>query len=157
MNDTPTSVITLRSITHEDMALLHAMEVQCFEPHMQFTIEYLKELFEDDECSHLALVDGVPAGFLMAKRIPGEREHIGYVDTLEVLPAYRRHGVAHALLTFAQETLRLAGCRHMLLHVASNNLAAQALYRKHGYKRRDMIANFYPDGTDALLLIRSFF
>lgn len=56
-----------------------------------------------------------------------------YVERLVVSPAYRRHGLAHALLEAAEDHARRAGKRTVGLHVSENNMPALGLYEAHGY------------------------
>ena len=51
-----------------------------------------------------------------------------------MLPAQRRRGVATALTHAAEAHARERGCRILTLTVSVDNAAAQALYRKLGYR-----------------------
>ena len=52
---------------------------------------------------------------------------------IAVMPAYRRRGVATALLRAAETLARGLGCCKLTLEVLSNNLPAQATYRRAGF------------------------
>jgi len=55
------------------------------------------------------------------------------VHDIAVLPGHRRQGVAAALLTAIEALARDLGCCKLTLEVLSNNLPAQAAYRKAGF------------------------
>jgi ribosomal protein S18 acetylase RimI-like enzyme len=83
----------------------------------------------------LAQVDAQPAGLAAVARLPKVDGRAGYlfVDELSVLPAYRRQGVATALL---QHTLALAdewGLAGVRLLVRPENEAARRLYQSLGF------------------------
>jgi GNAT superfamily N-acetyltransferase len=61
-----------------------------------------------------------------------------YVD----LPA-RGHGVATALLSYAEEFARNTGAERVTLATAHDNLAAQQLYKRLGYVREDHFLYFH--------------
>lgn len=83
----------------------------------------------------LADWDATPAGLAVTVVIPklDARRGFLFVDELLVLPAFRRRGVARALLAYLEQqayTLGLAGVR---LLARPENVAAMALYGACGY------------------------
>ncbi|GAP08186.1 [SSU ribosomal protein S18P]-alanine acetyltransferase [Anaerolinea thermolimosa] len=80
---------------------------------------------------------------------PHPAEGVGWVATLGVLPAYRRRGVASALLQACEKAMGMPTIR---LSVRRSNLAALQLYHNHGYHLVDVWNAYYFDGEDALVL-----
>ncbi len=80
---------------------------------------------------------------------PHPAEGVGWIATLGVLPAYRRQGIASALLQACEQGLGLPALR---LSVRRSNQAALALYYDHGYHLVDVWAGYYHDKEDALVL-----
>ena len=72
----------------------------------------------------VAMDDGTLCGYLLGNLIPPE----GEVYRVAVLPFARRRGIADALLTAF-----LAECESCFLEVRKSNVAARALYEKHGF------------------------
>src|SRR5215211_3877136 len=60
----------------------------------------------------------------------------GYITDVAVLSAYRRRGIAHALLARAEEEARIRRKRFLGLYVSQRNRGAQNLYRRCGFVDR---------------------
>jgi ribosomal protein S18 acetylase RimI-like enzyme len=88
----------------------------------------------------VAELDGVPAGATWARVLTGERRGYGYVAddvpelTLGVAPAFRRRGVARALLTELITVARGTSYQRLTLSVDADNPAA-SLYRSLGFQK----------------------
>ena len=83
----------------------------------------------------LAALDGAPAGLAAVARVPKADARVGFlwVDELRVLPAFRRQGVATALLKHAAALAGELGLAGVRLLVRPENEAARALYRRLGF------------------------
>ena len=87
----------------------------------------------------LALLADEPAGFCSWRQsTPDEAE----ILNIAVHPAFRRRGVASALLTALCEQAKGT----IFLEVAEPNLPAIALYRKHGWEDVGLRAGYYDHG-----------
>ena len=94
-----------------------------------------------------AVVESHMIGF-----VGGERDalrKIGWVTTLSVLPAYRRRGIALALLEHCEQSLEMPAIR---LSVRASNHAALCLYEGQGYAIINRWSKYYVGGEDALVL-----
>jgi ribosomal-protein-alanine N-acetyltransferase len=80
----------------------------------------------------VAEVGGAPAGFAIASR---SRPDIGHVDDLYVRPAYRRRGVAAAILRELARAFHERGVEHVALDVDAGNEPARTLYESFGFTR----------------------
>jgi ribosomal protein S18 acetylase RimI-like enzyme len=78
------------------------------------------------DSSLCVLLDGVPAGFVVCVR--------GWVDQVGVTPAYRRMGLATALVNEATSRMRTAGIQTARLHVNTNNPGPLATWRRLGWR-----------------------
>jgi ribosomal protein S18 acetylase RimI-like enzyme len=89
----------------------------------------------------LAYVDGEPAGYAVICRLPKADERAGFlfVDALHVLRAYRRRGVARALLARVDEMARELGLHGVRLLVRPSNVPARSLYRQTGFEEYETI------------------
>lgn len=86
---------------------------------------------------YLADVDGETAGFVQLFKTYStvHLEPCWILEDLFVAEEYRHRGVAGALLARALEHVRDDGAAGMFLETAHDNVAAQALYEKSGWKR----------------------
>jgi ribosomal-protein-alanine N-acetyltransferase len=91
------------------------------------------------------------AGLVLARVAADEAE----ILTLGVVPGARRGGVATVLLAAAEARAAEAGARTIYLEVASTNTAARALYAAAGYAQAGLRRQYYADGSDALILLRT--
>ena len=94
-----------------------------------------------------AIIDGQMVGFIGGEREAGKR--LGWVTTLGVLPSYRRHGIARALLRNCEKELAMPAIR---LSVRASNQPAIELYERAGYDIVGRWKKYYTGGEDALVL-----
>jgi [ribosomal protein S18]-alanine N-acetyltransferase len=87
-------------------------------------------------------------GMLMGRIAADEAE----VLTLAVVPTARRQGIGAALLQEAMAVAAQRGGAVVFLEVATNNLAALALYRRAGFAEVGRRRRYYGDGSDALVM-----
>lgn len=78
-----------------------------------------------------------------------ERGRVGWITTLGVIPAYRRRGVARALLAQCEDQLK---ANRIQLCVRRTNTSAQQLYLQTGYRQVDVWKRYYRGGEDALVM-----
>jgi N-alpha-acetyltransferase 10/11 len=74
---------------------------------------------------------------------------IGWITTLGVAPAYRRLGIAMALLEDCEKQMDVS---RIHLCVRKSNLPAINLYNKLGYHQIDVWRAYYSDKEDAFVL-----
>lgn len=93
----------------------------------------------------------------MLERCGGEgvSPRISEVLAIAVEPWVRNQGVGDRLM---EEIIRRADMFQvdkLVLHTAVDNLAGQAVFRKHGFVRCGIEKEFYPEGQDALMMQRA--
>ena len=102
---------------------------------------------------YLAWQDETPTGFILARDLGGEVE----ILSLGVLPRWRRRGTGRALLGSAVTEAERRGAGSVVLEVATENVAARALYAAAGFVQVGRRQRYYrsSDGrADALILRR---
>ncbi|MBE7620561.1 ribosomal-protein-alanine N-acetyltransferase [Komagataeibacter sp. FXV2] len=92
----------------------------------------------------------VVAGFIMVRTVLDEAE----ILTLAVDPAFRRRGLARALLSWMVDMAAGQGAARLFLEVGVDNTAALALYRDAGFGGVGRRRGYYPDGSDAQVMAR---
>ncbi len=123
-------------MNHTHLAAVAQIERDCF------SAPWSEKMLAEELCngfSHYAVAvgdEGNVLGYVGLQTVLDE----GYITNIAVAPAYRRRGVADALLEALcrSEQEKLA---FLTLEVRASNEAAIALYRKHGFvpvgRRRD--------------------
>jgi ribosomal protein S18 acetylase RimI-like enzyme len=89
-------------------------------------------------CGWIALVDGVPVGYLVGVYV-FSLEHLGLtaeIDEFFVLPQYRSHGIGVEMLRVAELEFIHAGCTNVSLQLSRDNDSARAFYHRRGYTER---------------------
>jgi len=74
----------------------------------------------------------------------------GAVYTLDVHPGYRRKGIGSKLLQGLEEELAHLGAQAIRLEAALDKPGAVELYRKAGYRERELVRNYYGRGNHAV-------
>lgn len=93
-----------------------------------------------------AMWDDHMVGFIGGEKQSGRG--LGWITTLAVLPAYRRLGIARALLLDCEKDL---GVPKIRLSVRASNHGAIELYVSAHYKVIDRWKRYYAGGEDALV------
>jgi [ribosomal protein S18]-alanine N-acetyltransferase len=99
---------------------------------------------ESTSANHLGIM-----GFVVGN---ANRFGNGHIITIDVLPGRQRAGVGSGLLEACEKRLLEAGCKFVRLETAVNNTPALSFYKRHGYFLVRTLRNYYPDGSDALVL-----
>ena len=102
----------------------------------------------------MALIDNQCVGYILASEILGEVE----IEDICVSKAYRRQGIADALIESLIALCHNMQAQYILLEVAQQNSQARALYEKHGFSLVRVRKAYYQLANntfdDALLLTK---
>ena len=120
-------------MTPETLARLHAAAF----PEAPWTKDALRDLLARP--GTLLITDPDGRGFLMAQAIPPEAE----ILTLAIVPDHHRTGVGSLLIRRLLREAKNTGVSRIFLEVASDNVAACALYRKCGFAVTGQRARYY--------------
>ena len=137
----------LRSYTPQDFETLYQIDQQSFDREVAYSRAEMRAYLKlpGAECTIAETDRGSPAGFCLA----AHEEGIGYLVTMDVLPKYRRRGVASALLRETESRLDAARAVEVWLETATDNEPAIAFWQKHGYRKQGVRKGYYPGGRDA--------
>lgn len=89
---------------------------------------------EDDEVL-VAEANGEIAGFAQIGRLHGleSSAHVLELKSIAVHPRWQRQGIGALLVAASLEAARRRNARRLVLRVLGTNLAAMALYERHGF------------------------
>lgn len=140
----------------DDFARLYAIEGICFQPPLRFSRRYISEIVSSpNSATWIAEENGAMAGFAIVGFEPVRRGLLAYIQTIEVLPAYRNRGIGAELLRLMEDSSRAAGAGLIWLHVDAQNDAAIRLYRAQGYEQQGRQENYYARGRAADIYVKS--
>jgi ribosomal-protein-alanine N-acetyltransferase len=147
-------VYNIQPASLRDLNDLRKLEKECFELDAWPLWDLIGVLTMPGLVRMKASIDTGMAGFSAGEIKPDEVDPtliIGWIITLGVSPAYRRKGIANALLASTEKQL-LKQAALLRLCVRVSNQAAIALYHYNGYTKVTIWKNYYPGGEDALVL-----
>ena len=137
--------------TEAQLEQIQAIERQCFS--CPWTLDQLRSQLSDDRHVFLAAVaeNGAVLGYVGMMFVLDE----GYISNVAVAPAYRRQGVADALISALMMRAEELGLAFVTLEVRAGNEPAKALYAKHGFVPVGRRKNYYDlPKEDAILMTR---
>ena len=132
---------------------IEALERQCFS--LPWTAEQLAGQMKDAQHEFIAAADesGTVLGYVGMMYVLDE----GYISNVAVSPAYRRQGIADALIDRLNEICQEHGLSFVSLEVRAGNVPAIALYEKHGFARAGLRRNYYERPREDALIMTKFF
>ena len=144
--------ITTRRASLKDLDTLCEIERHCFTSEA-FTREQIGYLLRAPKnVSLIAEIDHETAGFIIGLIHEYGNAKVGHIFTVDVLTKHRRRGVASRLLDDLEQIFKERGVQTSHLEVRADNLAAQELYRKHGYTDVGVLKNYYGRGIHGVQL-----
>lgn len=136
-------------VAREHLAGIALLEKQCFKrPASERSLELL---LKDTAVGFVCLADdGTPVSYVGMLTVLDE----GQIINVATNAAYRRQGLAEALLLALMGEARARALKTLSLEVRRSNLAAICLYQKLGFFIAGERRNFYNDPReDALVMI----
>ena len=145
----------IRPLTTKHLEELDALDRRCFtngDSYTRHTLEYL--LKEPNSLAYRVVSpkNGQMAAFVIAMH---EQDGTGHITTIGVAPEHRRRGLAFFLLERVENAFRLRNVRTMRLEVRTNNFGAQQLYNRAGYSVAQRMNQYYANGGDGFLMVKS--
>ncbi|MEV6929545.1 GNAT family N-acetyltransferase [Dactylosporangium sp. NPDC051485] len=136
--------LTIRFSAESDASRLEELQRGSWLPRVTPAGPYRPRSFFDHHRPEEVLVavsDAVPIGYLVVRRASqmASRAHVASIEGLGVAAAARRRGVAGALLQAAERVAAERGFTRLTLHVLSCNVAALALYARHGFETEGVL------------------
>lgn len=145
----------IHPLTDKQLKEVLNLNLRCFkagENYTKYTFSYL--LGEPNSLSYRVVAPtGQMVGFVFV--MTNREDSTGHITTLGVAPEHRRRGLANKLLRHAEEALRKRGIGVVMLEVRVSNRAAQNLYRAFDYSIVQRLPNYYNNGEDGFLMVKS--
>jgi ribosomal-protein-alanine N-acetyltransferase len=150
----PATVYAIQTLTEKHLKEVLRLNIRCFkngENYTKHTFTYL--LNEPNTLSYkIVTADDEIVGFVFVMINANGAAHL---TTIGVAPEHRRRHLAARLLEHMDNALRKREITTVMLEVRVSNVAAQNLYRRLGYNVVQRIANYYSNGEDCFLMMKS--
>jgi ribosomal protein S18 acetylase RimI-like enzyme len=147
--------ITIRVAEESDMEFAHNLSKKAFSRYGPYE-DILGRWFQSGTTeTFLAIMEKRPLGFVMLGRYQSEWESCQIAELLAIAvePEKRKKGVGDFLIQEVIRKSRDLGIETVVLYTALENVAAQRLFKKHGFTPSRIKERFYPRGQDALLMV----
>jgi [ribosomal protein S18]-alanine N-acetyltransferase len=149
------TVYEIHPLTEKHLKEVMRVNLRCFkkgENYTKHTFSYL--LNEPTTLSYrVSAAEEEIVGFIFVMTSQGT----GHVTTVGVAPEHRRRGLAQKMLRHIEEALRKREIATVSLEVRVSNIVAQSLYRGLGYTIVQRLNNYYNNGEDAFLMVKSLY
>ncbi|CDM64472.1 ribosomal protein S18-alanine N-acetyltransferase [Pyrinomonas methylaliphatogenes] len=144
----------IRPLTVTQLEECWRLDQRCFADGEAYSRETFHYLLTAPEalCYQANAADGTMVGFIIGLIEP---DFTGHITTVGVAPEHRRRGIALRLMRKIEEAFRRRGVRTVRLEVRAVNTGAQKLYRNLGYVVTQRLPQYYSNGGDGLLMIKS--
>jgi [ribosomal protein S18]-alanine N-acetyltransferase len=151
----PATTYEIHPLTEKLLKEVMRVNLRCFkkgENYTKHTFSYL--LNEPTTVSYrVSTPDEQIVGFIFVMTSQGT----GHITTIGVAPEHRRRGLAQKMLRHIEDSLRQREIATVSLEVRVSNIAAQSLYRGLGYTIVQRLNNYYNNGEDAFLMVKSLY
>ena len=106
----------------------------------------------------LAYAGQRPVGFAMLGQSSGDGlfSRIFECLAIAVVPDAHKNGIGTLLMKNIENSAREQTAEMLFLHTASDNLPAQKLFESRGFEIKQLKKRFYPQGQDAVMMVRLF-
>ncbi len=140
----------IMQMTRAHVAQIAALEEVCFaDPWSERSVA--SELGNPLSLWLVALEGGAVAGYVGSQSVLGEADMMN----LAVAPAYRRRGIARALLAALEQALDARQVGSLCLEVRAGNAPAIALYTACGYRQVGLRPGYYHHPREDALILKT--
>ena len=136
----------IRPYEARDFPALFRLDQSCFPAGIAYTKTGLRYFLRLNGAQCLVVQENdTIVGFVLAE----ENAPLAHIITLDIAESHRRGGVGSQLLQEMESNLAARGVRAILLETATNNDAAIAFWKHHGYRIEAILKRYYPGRLDA--------
>jgi [ribosomal protein S18]-alanine N-acetyltransferase len=149
------TVYEIRPLTDKYLKEVMRLNLRCFkkgENYNKHTFAYLMS-----EPTTLSYRVATPNEEIVAFVFVMTNNGTGHITTIGVAPEHRRRGLAEKMLFHIEDSLLKRDILTISLEVRVSNIAAQSLYRGLNYTIVQRLNNYYNNGEDGFMMVKSLF
>jgi [ribosomal protein S18]-alanine N-acetyltransferase len=145
---------TLRPMTLADLNECWQLDLRCFIDGEAYERETFRYLLSSQQtiARQIRSAEGEMSAFAIGVI---ETDGVGHITTLGVAPESRRRGLARLMMHEVERSFAARGVTTVRLEVRVGNEAAQRLYEQLGYIIIQRMAQYYSNGDDGYLMVKS--
>ena len=149
--------VLLRQAIPSDAIIIHHIEEQSFAQnhYHQEGLSRLQTILHDPNYITLVIENDTHV-FGAAIIHLRKNSCVGRLYSIAILPEYQGGVMGKKLFGFAQDTIKKAGKSGMSLEIRDDNQRHFERYSKLGFKKIRRLLRYYPDGADAIKMIKYF-
>ena len=150
----PFTVYAIHPLTEKHIKEVLRLNLRCFKDGENYTKHTFSYLMSEPNTLSFKTVtaDNEIVGFVFVMVNTNGAAHL---TTICIAPEHRRRRLAERLLDHMDNALRNRGINTVMLEVRVGNVPAQNLYRRVGYTIVQRIENYYSNGEDCFLMMKS--
>jgi len=155
--DEKESVINIRECKERDLKEINRIELKNFPS--PWPLASFKKIFKKDSVTFLvAAVNDEILGYLISKTerdikiLKLKTKKTAHLLKIAVRKDSRRIGIGSSLMNTWKSQIKKNGVEIAKLEVRVQNKVAKKFYRKRGFKEKNMIEGYYPDGGSAIVM-----
>lgn len=149
----PTPLARIRAAGAADLDWLVDIEARCFETDRVSRRSFRAFLTGESAMLRIIEADGQRLGYSLV--LFRRSTALARLYSIAVLPEMTGRGLAAVMLAAAEGECARVGKVVMRLEVATDNVPAQRLYARAGYRAIRTMRGYYEDGSDALRMEKS--
>lgn len=150
----PMTEYSIRPLTEKQLKEVLKLNLRCFkagENYTKYTFSYL--LSEPNTLSYrIVTPNDNMVGFIFVMM---NDNGAGHITTIGIAPEHRRRGLAMRLLEHVENSLRKRDVSLVTLEVRAGNIAAQNLYHSLNFAIVQRLKEYYNNGEDGFLMVKS--
>ena len=151
----PLTIYDIHPLTEKHLKEVLRLNLRCFKKGENYTKHTFAYLINEPTTLSYRVTTPTDqiVGFIFVMTSQGT----GHITTVGVAPEHRRRGLAQKMLRHAEKALSNREITTLSLEVRVSNIAAQSLYRGLGYTTVQRLNNYYNNGEDAFLMVKSLY
>jgi ribosomal-protein-alanine N-acetyltransferase len=143
-------------LTEKHLQEVLRLNLRCFKKGENYTKHTFSYLLNDPKVLSYRTITPTEqmVGFVF---VMIQQNGTGHLTTIGVAPEHRRRGIARKMLVHIEKALQRRGISTITLEVRVSNITAQSLYCSLNYSIVQRLKNYYNNGEDAFLMVKSLY